>query len=220
MREQAGIGASLLMRLRSMLLGWGCVGLVYGLSSAWQGKGVVLPETALDRLIVFNPAGLWLYLSFFVFIPYTFLRVDASRLLWLRISMQTCALLCGVVFLLWPTTLVYPDYAAYLATSGTGLGASLLRLLLWGDSAQNCLPSLHAALTLLCAWALLDRRRPLRSALAIVAALCICFSVIQLRRHLSLDVGTGLAAGLASGTLCRAALLRRGWIPAGKESPT
>ncbi len=29
-----------------------------------------------------------------------------------------------------PTTLVYPDYAAHLAAAGTGLQASLLRLLL------------------------------------------------------------------------------------------
>jgi membrane-associated phospholipid phosphatase len=217
MREHAG--ANLLIRLRDMLLGWGFVGLVYWLSSAWQGNGAVLPETALDRLIAFNPAGLWLYLSFFVFIPYTFLTVDASRLRWLRMSMQACALLCGAVFLLWPTTLAYPDYATHLAALGTGPSDSLLRLLLWGDSTQNCLPSLHAALTLLCAWALLDAKRPLRSAFAMITALCICFSVIQLRRHLSVDVAAGLAVGLASGALCRMALHRCGRVMA-KESLT
>ncbi|WP_411886080.1 phosphatase PAP2 family protein [Polaromonas sp. YR568] len=209
MHEHAGANAGFFTRLRDMMAGWGCVGLIYWLSGAWQGKGVVLPETALDRLIAFNPAGLWLYLSFFAFIPYTFLMVDTPKLRWLRMSMQACALLCGAVFLLWPTTLAYPDYAAHPAAAGAGPGASLLRLLLWGDSPQNCLPSLHAALTLLCAWALLDAKRPLRSTFAIIAALCICFSVIQLRRHLSLDVAAGLAAGVVSGALCRLVPHRR-----------
>jgi membrane-associated phospholipid phosphatase len=220
MHERTGAKLGFFLRMRDMLIGWGSVGLVYGLSSAWQGEGRVLPEIAFDRLIAFNPAGLWLYLSFFVFIPYTFLTADAAKLRWLRTSMQACALLCGAVFLLWPTTLAYPDYAAHLAAAGTGLEASLLRLLLWGDSAQNCLPSLQAALTLLFALALLDAKRPLRSALAIIAALCICFSVIQLRRHLSLDVAAGLAAGMASGALCRLALHRRGRAIAARESLT
>jgi membrane-associated phospholipid phosphatase len=66
----------------------------------------------------------------------------------------------------------------------------------------------------------LDAKRPLRSALAIIAALCICFSVIQLRRHLSLDVAAGLAAGMASGALCRLALHRRGRAIAARESLT
>lgn len=217
MREYAEAGDGLFKRLREMLVGWGCVGLVYGVTGAWQGHGAVLTETAFDRLIAFNPAGLWLYLSFFAFIPYTFFTVDVARLRWLRMSMQTCALLCGTVFLLWPTTLVYPDYTGYLATAGTDLGAWLLRLLLWGDSAQNCLPSLHAALTLLCAWTLLDARRPLRSVLAMVMALSICFSVIQLRRHLSLDVAAGLAAGAVSGALCQMVLHRSGRVAANKE---
>lgn len=199
MRDEAGLD----VRLREMLIGWGSVGIVYSLSHALQGAGRVLPETALDRLIAFNPAGIWLYLSFFVFIPYTYLTVQASKLRWLRQSMQVCALVSGAVFLLWPTTLPYPDYAGYLLASADRWSAALLRLLLWGDSPQNCLPSLHAGLTVLCAWALLDRQRPWRSALAVLAVVCICFSIVQLRRHLSIDVGAGLLAGIASGALCR-----------------
>lgn len=195
--------ASVFVRLRDMLIGWGTVGVIYTFSGFWQGIGWVLPESALDRMIAFNPAGIWLYMSFFVFVPYAFLRVDASRLRWLRNAMITCAVLCGLIFMLWPTTILYPDGLAEAASAqAPGLGATLLRLLLWGDSTQNCLPSLHAALTLLCAWALLDRRHPWRSVFAVVATVCICFSILQLRRHLAIDVAAGLVAGLFSGWLC------------------
>ncbi len=48
--------------------------------------------------------------------------------------------------------------------------------------------------TLLCVWALLDAKRPLRSALAMVAALCICFPSSSCAAISSLDVAAGLAA--------------------------
>lgn len=183
-------------RLRHLILGWGAVGVVYTLTGLFQGQGATLPETALDRMIPFDPAGIWLYLSFFLLIPYAYFSVDAQRVLWLRRSMQGTALFCGLVFLLWPTTLRYPP------VSGAGIDVALLRLLQAGDSSQNCLPSLHGALTLLCVWALLDARRVLRSVLVLGVGVGICVSIIQLRRHVSIDLGAGLAAGLGVGWIC------------------
>jgi membrane-associated phospholipid phosphatase len=191
--EDAGVRT----RFGQMLAGWGAVGVAYTIAGLFQGEGAVLPETVLDRMIPFNPAGIWLYLSFFLLVPYAYFTVDAARLQWLRRAMQLCALVCGLVFLLWPTTLHYP------ALAGVGLSDSALRLLLMTDSSQNCLPSLHAALTLLCAWALLDGRKPLRSWLILIWAAGICFAIIQLRRHTSLDLAAGLVAGLVCGRICR-----------------
>src|SRR5450830_1205902 len=125
-------------RFWHMAFGWGSVGVVYTLSGWLQGPGTVLPETALDRLISFNPDGIWLYLSFFVIIPVAYFTTDVHRMRWLMRSMQVCAVLCGLVFMLWPTTLVYPE------VSGDGVSVWVFRLLLAGDSSQNCLPSLHA----------------------------------------------------------------------------
>lgn len=197
MRSFRYLRQQLLIRSRHMILGWGAVGLVYAFTSAFQGQGMLLTETALDRLIPFNPAGIWVYLSFFIFIPYTFITAQPRKLLWLRNSMQTCAVVCGLIFLLWPTTLLYP------AITGDELSPRLLRFLASFDSSQNCLPSLHGALTLLCAWALLDTKRKLHSGLAVVWSVCIFISIIQLRRHLSIDLAAGMAAGLACGWLCK-----------------
>jgi len=188
------------MKLRSRLLhllaGWGSVGLVYFSSDLLQGQGALLPETALDRAIPYNDAAIWLYLSFFILIPYAYLVADAVRVRWLARAMMICALICGVVFLLYPTTLTYPPVG-----NGSGWSTQALRWLQAMDSTQNCLPSLHGALTLLCVWALYDRLRLLRSTLAALLGVAICYAIIALRRHLGIDLAAGLAVGLAGGML-------------------
>lgn len=192
-------------RLLHLLAGWGSVGLVYFSSDLLQGQGVLLPETALDRAIAYTDAAIWLYLSFFVLIPYAYLVADAARVRWLARAMALSALMCGVVFLLYPTTLAYPPVG-----EGGAWSTQALRLLQAADSAQNCLPSLHGALTLLCVWALCDRRHRLRSALAVVLGVAICYAIIALRRHVSIDLAAGLAVGVAGGMLAR---MRVFWAP-------
>lgn len=192
-------------RLLHLLAGWGSVGLVYFSSDLLQGQGVLLPETALDRAIAYTDAAIWLYLSFFVLIPYAYLAADAARVRWLARAMALSALMCGVVFLLYPTTLAYPPVG-----EGGAWSTQALRLLQAADSAQNCLPSLHGALTLLCVWALCDRRHRLRSALAVVLGVAICYAIIALRRHVSIDLAAGLFVGVAGGMLAR---MRVFWAP-------
>ena len=185
-------------RLLHLLAGWGSVGLVYFSSDLLQGQGVLLPETALDRAIAYTDAAIWLYLSFFVLIPYTYLAADAARVRWLARAMALSALMCGVVFLLYPTTLAYPPVG-----DGSAWSTQALRMLQAADSTQNCLPSLHGALTLLCVWALCDRRHRLRSALAVALGVAICYAIIALRRHVSIDLAAGLAVGVAGGMLAK-----------------
>jgi len=184
-------------RLRLMLLGWGSVGLVYFSTGAMNGPATVLAESAIDRLVPYDPSAIWLYLSFFVLIPYAYLRADIERARWLARSMPLAAVASGIVFILYPSTLAYPP--ALLE----GVGGSLLALLLQNDSPRNCLPSLHAALTLLCAWALFDSRRKLHTVLVLLLAAGICFSVVQLRRHLSVDLAAGWLVGITSGIASR-----------------
>ncbi|MCD4486330.1 phosphatase PAP2 family protein [Chromobacterium vaccinii] len=182
-------------RLRHMLLGWASVGCAYSLGSLWPRRAIVLPELAVDRWIPFNPAAIWLYASFFLIVPAAYLFASPGRLLWLQRAMQWCALAAGAAFLLWPTTLAYPPIV------GDGGHAEALRFFLRFDTPHNCLPSLHGALTALAAWALWDGVRRWRSWLALAWALAILFSVIQLRRHLFIDLSAGVALGLLCGLL-------------------
>lgn len=180
-------------RLRAMALGWGAVGTVYTLSNLLQGPAAVLAETDIDRLVQFDPRGVWLYLSFFVLIPLAYLRADAARVLWLMRAMLLSAFICGIVFVLFPTTLHYPP------VDGTSISAIALRLLAAVDSSQNCLPSLHAALTCLAALALVEARRPWRNVLVLLWGAAIFYSIIQTRRHLSLDISAGVLVALVCG---------------------
>jgi hypothetical protein len=190
-------------RMRQGLLGWGCVGLVYFSTGLMTGPALVLPETAIDRAIGYRPGAIWLYLSFFILIPYTYLCAPAGRVRWLARSMQLCALVAGLFFVLLPTTMAYPPVVA-----GEGAAAALRALLLAGDTSRNCLPSLHGSLTLLCVWALLGRGRPWRSLLALVLGGAIAWSVIALRRHLWVDLSAGIASGIACGALAAWTLRR------------
>ncbi len=189
--------ATLPFRLRQMLFGWGSVGVVYNLSDRFQGAGQVLEPGVIDRLIPYSPHAVWPYLSFFLIIPLAFLTGPAERLRWLRSAFQVAALAAGAVFMLWPTTLAYPDYAA------CGLSGTLLAGLLAVDSPQNCFPSLHMALTTLAILALHDPRRPLRSLLLWAWGALIGLSILQLRRHLAIDLASGVALGFAAAWLCR-----------------
>lgn len=190
-------------RLRHMALGWCSVGLVYGTCGVLQGAGTVVPETALDRTIPFSTSGIWLYLSFFALIPLAYLLADAHRLRWLERAMQVSALVSGAVFLLWPTTLHYPPLV------DGSLPASVQRMLIAMDSSQNCLPSLHGALTVLSVWALANAREPVRTLLAAAWGLGVLYATIQTRRHVALDLSAGVAVGVLCGMAVRQWLAQR-----------
>lgn len=183
----------LTQRLRAMALGWGSVGLAYSLGAALHAPGRVIAESAIDRALPFMPAAVWPYLSFFVLIPLAYLACPRARLVWLMRSMQACAVLCGLCFVLWPTTLDYPSL------QGDGLSLAMLRVLDAGDSSHNCLPSLHGALSTLAIAALLNRARPLHNTLLLIWGLVLAGSIVMARRHLALDLGCGIVVGALAG---------------------
>lgn len=51
------------------LLGWGTVGIVYQYTGQVTGQAHVLSPSELDNAVPFSPDAIWLYLSFFLFIP-------------------------------------------------------------------------------------------------------------------------------------------------------
>ncbi|HGV0041889.1 TPA: phosphatase PAP2 family protein [Enterobacter ludwigii] len=184
--------SELLQRLKQMLLGWGSVGVVYSLCDRLQGEGYRLTPLRVDALIPFSPDAVWLYLSFFLIVPLGYLLTPYNRVRWLARSMQFSALGAGIIYLLWPTTMVYPTLA------GEGVSSRVLGWLVSVDSRQNCFPSLHAALTALAVWAIAAGRLRWMAVASVIWACAIAYSILQLRRHLFIDLMAGVLLAGAS----------------------
>ncbi|MDY4316132.1 phosphatase PAP2 family protein [Pectobacterium actinidiae] len=196
---------SLLLRLKALLFGWGTVGVVYQLSAQFQGQGTVLPTSLVDEWISFSASAIWLYLSFFIIVPLSYLSCPMARLAGLRQATQLTAVMAGVVYLIFPTTMVYPQVV------GDDLSTRVLQLLLRIDSPQNCLPSLHMALTVLAVWAMSDGQQKVKTGFYLLWGVAIAFSILQLRRHLFIDLVTGaMLAGITGWVF----LYRRGAVKA------
>lgn len=191
------------LRFRQMLLGWGAIGVVYLITGWLQGAGHKIMPLGIDTLIPFSATAIWLYLSFFLLVPLGYLLVPLSRLHWLTRSMQLTALVAGAVYLLWPTTMSYPQ------DMGTGISSILLGWLIAVDSSQNCFPSLHMALTVLAVQAIAATRQRLITVLCVLWAIAIAFSIIQLRRHLFIDLVGGAVLAWCCSWLASRLLMRK-----------
>ena len=190
--------AFIVRRMKYMLSGWGSIGVIYFLTNSKdQTSAFMLQPSAIDRWFVFDPNALWLYLSFFALVPLGYLLCNEQRAIWLTKAMHLSALGAVSVFVLWPTTMVYPE------VTQTSFSASMLELLMYYDSLQNCLPSLHVTLTVLAVWALWDSRRPFRSIFFGIWGIAITISILQLHRHQFIDLVCGALLALCAGLLAR-----------------
>lgn len=154
-----------------------------------------MPITAVDRLIEFSPQAIWLYASLWVYVNLVPALIDDR--LEMLIYYLSAAAICAVgfsVFFFWPTT-----------TPAADIDWSLYPLyehLKTVDRGGNAMPSLHACFAIFSAlW--IDRTlRTLgtNSGWRIFNGLwCagILYSTMATRQHVAIDVGAGLALGLA-----------------------
>ena len=181
---------SLGYRLWWMLWGWGTVGVIYFLTDRWQGEAQLVPETWIDQAMAYDQGAVWGYFSFFVLIPIAYLCAERSRVKRLARQMQWGAVLCGIIYLLYPTTLEYPPVV--LGTWSGQVVAWLLAI----DSSQNCVPSLHVLLSLLAVYAVSYGKSRWVQGCYIGWLVWISYTVLQLKRHLWLDVVAAIAVAV------------------------
>lgn len=175
----------ILLRLLCCLIGWGTVGIIYSYTGQASQTATILTPSFIDNLFSFSVNSIWLYLSFFIFIPLGYLLCQTENMRPLMVAMQLCALISGCVYLLFPTTMVYTNFA------DVSLASRTLSALINIDSPQNLLPSLHVSLTLVVLVALWSKQHKYRTAFYLLWAIAICLSVLMLKRHLFIDVVTG-----------------------------
>jgi membrane-associated phospholipid phosphatase len=151
-----------------------------------------LVSFGFESRIAMRPSTCWVYLSYFVLLLYTGLRL--RRLEWTPRAVRAVAVavtLSGIVFLFYPTTMIRPPI------HGAGVSAEALRWLRTLDPPNNCFPSMHVAMAFLCLLLLMVANR--RTGILVLPwAVAIAVSTLTTKQHYFLDIVGGLAvAGIS-----------------------
>ncbi len=172
---------------------------------------IMMPRTALDLMIPFQPAALVAYVSLWIYVgvgPGLQRTVAdfAAYGLWLS---GLCA--AGLaIFYFWPTQVPAP-----ILTPTSFPGFAMLHRV---DQTSNACPSMHVAVAIFTAIRIGDVLRSMRTPVAmrvlnVVWFVAIAYSTLAIKQHVALDV----AAGALVGTVF--ALMSLRWRPAaGRES--
>ena len=156
---------------------------------------VVMPLTALDRLIPFQPVTLFAYLSLWFYVGIApGLQLSFRELLVYGLWIAALCLTGLGIFYAWPTAV--PPLA--LDVSGfAGFG-----VLKGVDAAGNACPSLHVAVAIFTAIWIEHVLRQARAPLALRAVniawfALIAWSTLAIKQHVVLDVVAGALLGIA-----------------------
>lgn len=187
---------SLKTRFFYLLIGWLSSCVIYVATGVVTRNAWIVPESTVDTYIPFSPFGIWLYVSFYIYIPYTFLTAEASKVKLLSRVFIVNGIISGILFLLIPSSMVFPDYKA------DGISAFVLNFIAENDTPQNCFPSMHGSLITVCTLANWDNKRKIRSYVCILLVILMYYSIIQVRRHLFIDLMAGAGLGILVWVIC------------------
>ncbi|MDD5140139.1 MAG: phosphatase PAP2 family protein [Verrucomicrobiales bacterium] len=156
-----------------------------------------MPLTAVDRLIDFRPEALPLYFSLWLYVSLApALLIDRREIVSYALAAVGISIIGLGIFLIWPTTVVWPDVDWSQHTAFAFLKSV--------DAAGNACPSLHVAFAVFTAIWLgrllrqMGAGRPVR-AFNWLWCLGILYSTVAIRQHVALDIlaGAGLGAAVA-----------------------
>ena len=161
-------------------------GVVYwGTQALTAHRDLLNLTTALDQLIPFAPGWSIVYVGAYIFWVVSYVVLARSWNWYGFMTAEVLAkLLCGLCFLLLPTTNLRPEL------TGEGLGVWLLGLIYRLDAPRNLLPSIHCMESWLCFAGLRSQNSvPLwGKAAAFICAVLICYSTLAVRQHVLVDM--------------------------------
>ncbi len=165
---------------------------------------VMLPQTLLDRAMPFMPWTFMIYLSDYLFIGAAIAMLHGEEFYSFARQMFGALVLCGAFFMFVPTTYPRPPYPP----SGSALIQLAMDMVAAGDMPTNCFPSMHVALTAICAWSLRSKSRLLYG-IFMVWAWLIFLSTMTTKQHYCVDILGGI------GVLVTMAVLDRSYVRRG-----
>ena len=153
------------------------------------GRQLLDMTTALDRMIPVGPGWSFIYLGCFLYWALGYVLMGRGDR-WYRIMTADIAakLICGVIFLMLPTTNVRPEL------EGGGVSTWLLGLIYQMDPPLDLFPSIHCMESWVCFRGVLgDRRIPKwYQSFSGVFAILVCLSTLFTRQHVLADVFAGV----------------------------
>ena len=197
-----------LLRSNRLIGVLGCVALnslVYWTTQALAAHRTLIDmTTALDRMIPFDPRWVLIYVSCFAYWAISYVCM-ARQDDWYPIMAgdMLAKLLCGVIFLLLPTTNVRPEL------TGTGFTTWLMGLIYRLDPPLDLFPSIHCMESWICFRGMLGQKSIPKwyQVFAGIFTFLVCLSTLFTRQHVIADV----IAGLLLGEICLGLSRRRGW---------
>jgi membrane-associated phospholipid phosphatase len=151
-----------------------------------------IAATPLDKAIPFVPVTIWIYNSQFAFLFLAlWMGSDATRKTLTYYAMLIATAIAFIFFVFLPTEIPHQ------VVHSEGLTGRLWRVLYLADTSQNCFPSLHVALAILAANALMIVNQTWRVAAPLWATL-ICISTLTTKQHHMIDILGGIGVAMAS----------------------
>jgi membrane-associated phospholipid phosphatase len=166
----------------------------------------IMPFTAIDRWVPFQPATLALYLSLWAYVSLAPGLIANRRELASYAGAALALSVAGLgIFLVWPSAVPVPDV--------TWAADSAFSFLKTVDATGNACPSLHVAFAVFTALELARLLRGLGAGRAPRIAnwlWCagILYSTLATRQHVALDVAAGAVLGVIAGVMHRRQLAR------------
>lgn len=155
-------------------------------------RSTPVTQTWLDERLPWVPELAWVYLVYYGFLLWVFLKACERRdfASWYTTTLSIVGA-TFLAFLLWPTRI------DRLELEPSGAGAGLLAILWEFDPPTNCVPSLHISLTIWAGYVGCSLRMFGRG-YAVLAWLAMTASALFTRQHLIADVVGGTVLGLGA----------------------
>ena len=192
-------------RLVSVLICVALNSLVYWTTQALAANRTLFDmTTALDRRIPFDSRWVIIYVACFAYWAVSYVLMARQDNWYPIMTGEVVAkLLCGVLFLLIPTTNIRPEI------TGTGPTHWLMGLIYRLDPPLDLFPSIHCMESWICFRGMLGQKKIPKwyQVFAGIFTVLVCLSTLFTRQHVIADV----VAGILLGELCLDISRHRGW---------
>lgn len=150
--------------------------------------------TSLDQAIPLVPGWMYIYFGCFLFWTVNYIMVarinrnDPDTFYRFVAADMISRLVCGVIFMVFPTTNVRPE------VTGTGFSVFLLQFLYGLDQPTNLFPSIHCLVSWFCFLGIKDQKRipAWYKGVSFVLAVLVFLSTLFTKQHVLVDVAGGV----------------------------